>query len=1113
MSNAIPATLLVLAAALSLSPASALSPASGQSPASAQSPAEWDITMPRGETREIAFTTTEGTWMSVDLSPDGEWLVFDLLGHIYRMPAGGGEAASITQNSGLALNIHPVFSPDGSEIAFISDREGQNNLWIMNADGTDPRAVFTNINIRAMEPVWTPDGQYIVVRQTDMAGGGLFSYGLFMYHRDGGTGIELVPYTTEMPGWPSVSPDGRYLYFHQFVGSILPYGGQDSSSGDFQIRRLELATGEITRITSGQSQQQGRMTSGGAFAPEVSPDGRFLVFGRRIPDGLLEYRGHVFGPRTGLWLRDLEDGTERLVMDPVEWDMSQEITRAAPILPRFTWSADGRRIYLSQGGGIRVLDPGSGSVGTVPFTASVQRTISEMAYATRSIPEGTFDARFLRWPTGSRDGRHIVFEGVGKLWIQDAAGGEPRRLTPGSFVGFEYAPAWSPNGTEIAFTTFDWAEGGHLWRIPADGGEPTRVSDRPAEYMNPVWSPDGSEILVARSAGATARGRTPEDNPWHELVRFRAAGGGGGGAQAGPAGGTAVARVPREMGALAPLASWGEDGRIYFVSKGSLVSVTADGADRREHVRLPASVEAVASPDATHVAFVTVGDVFVAPLPSARSSDAVPAISRNAGSLPVTRLTTEGGLFPRWRDASTLEFGSGGARYTTHDLASGETSSADLRLTVPRNVPEGSVAITNARVVTLDEAGVIEGADVVTAQGRIVCVGSCDTSGADHTIDGTGKTVIPGWIDVHGHHNRQSAGLLPERGFEHAAYLAYGVTTTRDPAAWSVNTWSTKDLVQARAMIGPRIYATGETLTAGDTPWKADVVSREDADHQAARLQNWGAESIKQYLQPNRRRAQWLVDAARERGMIATSEGGNFDISHNIGLVMDGHAGFEHALVQFPIYSDVSRFLGQAGFYYSPTVVVGGSSPWAEEYFFQREDTWLDEKSRRWLPWRHLIPHARRRMMRPETDYGFSLVAEGLADVIAAGGYGGIGSHGQQHGPASHWEVWMYAEALGPLGALEVASVHGARMIGLQKELGSLAPGKYADLMVLGSNPLDDIENTLDIDLVMKDGVVYDAATMDEVWPAPRPFGPYYWVNDDIMKTDTLPVSRWRPGN
>ena len=1061
---------------------------------------EWDITQPRGETREIAFTTTEGTWMSVDVSADERWIVFDLLGHVYRMPAGGGAAENLTVSTGIALNIHPVFSPDGSEIAFISDRLGQNNLWIMGADGSDQRAVFTDMDIRAMEPVWTPDGEYIVVRQTSMSGQGLFSYGLFMYHRDGGAGIELVPYTIEMPGWPSVSPDGRYLYFHQFVGTPLPYGGQDSSVGDFQLRRLEFATGVITPVTQGRSQQQGRLTSGGAFAPEVSPDGRFLAFGRRIPDGLLEYRGHVFGPRTGLWLRDLESGAERLVMDPVDWDMTQEITRAGPVLPRFTWSADGSRIYLSQGGGIRVLTVADGSVATIPFEAEVRRTISEMAYAERTIPEDSFEARFPRWPTGSPDGSRIAFEGVGRIWVQDASGGEPRRLTPDGFaVGFEYAPAWSPDGSTIAFVTFDWAEGGHLWRVAAGGGSPQQISPGAGEYMNPVWSPDGSEVLASRGSGATARGRALVHNAWHDLVRF-------------PAGGGEEVAVVRRVGGDPPLGSYGPGGRIYFVDGNTIVSVSGDGTDRREHVGLPPTVEAAVSPDGARVAFVTVGDVFVAPLPPARSQDAVPAISRIGGSLPVTRLSTAGGLFPRWRSDSGLEFG-GGARYATWEVGDGEPAFTPLRLSVSRGHPSGSVAITNARIVTLDDAGVIERGAVVTRGGRISCVGDCDTSGADRVIDATGRTVIPGWIDVHGHHNRESAGLVPERGFEHAVYLAYGVTTTRDPAPSSINVWATKDLVQAGRMVGPRIYGTGETLTAGDAPFKADVDNREEADNQAARLQRWGAESLKQYLQPNRRRAQWLVDVGRQRRMVVTSEGGNFDLSHNIGLVMDGHAGFEHALVQFPIHSDVSRFLGLAGFHYSPTVVVGGSAPWSEEYFFQREDTWLDEKVRRWLPWRQLIPHARRRMLRPETDYGFAIVAEGMADVIAAGGYGGIGSHGQQHGPASHWETWMYAEALGPMGALEVASMHGAHILGLQDELGSVTEGKWADLMVLGSNPLDDIENTLDIELVMKDGIVYDAGTLDQVWPAERPFGPWYWVEPDIMKTDTLPVGRWRPGN
>ena len=207
-----------------------------------------------------------------------------------------------------------------------------------------------------------------------------------------------------------------------------------------------------------------------------------------------------------------------------------------------------------------------------------------------------------------------------------------------------------------------------------------------------------------------------------------------------------------------------------------------------------------------------------------------------------------------------------------------------------------------------------------------------------------------------------------------------------------------------------------------------------------ARLQSWGAESIKQYLQPNRRPRTVLVDAARNRGMVATSEGGNFDLSHNLGLVMDGHAGFEHALVQFPIYSDVSRFLGQAGFYYSPTVVVGGSAPWTRSISFSVTTPGWTEKLRRWLPWRHLIPHAPTAHVASRNRLRLRDRRRRHGRHHRGGGYGVIGSHGQQHGPASHWEVWAYAEALGPLGALEVASLNGARYLGLQDQLGASPP-------------------------------------------------------------------------
>jgi Tol biopolymer transport system component len=156
----------------------------------AESSERWDVTKARGTTRDIDFSTSEGTWMSADISPDGRWIVFDLLAHIYRVPIEGGEAECLTQSSGVALNFHPRISPDGTTIAFVSDRQGQNNLWLMNADGAQPRAVFTDKDVRVFEPAWSPDGRYIYVRRQDMHRNG--GSGIWMYSREGGEGIEIV---------------------------------------------------------------------------------------------------------------------------------------------------------------------------------------------------------------------------------------------------------------------------------------------------------------------------------------------------------------------------------------------------------------------------------------------------------------------------------------------------------------------------------------------------------------------------------------------------------------------------------------------------------------------------------------------------------------------------------------------------------------------------------------------------------------------------------------------------------------------------------------------------------------------------------------------------------
>ena len=177
---------------------------------------EWDVTIPRGQTRTIEFTTTEGTFISVDISPDGAWVVFDLLGHVYRVLAAGGDAECLTCNSGIALNYNPRYAPDGTQIAFISDRKGQNNLWIMDADGENPRPVTEDLMVRAFDPEWTPDGRYLMVRRQEMAALGqpAGGSGIWLYHVDGGSGVEIVGSDVPGAGSPSASPDGRYVYFH-----------------------------------------------------------------------------------------------------------------------------------------------------------------------------------------------------------------------------------------------------------------------------------------------------------------------------------------------------------------------------------------------------------------------------------------------------------------------------------------------------------------------------------------------------------------------------------------------------------------------------------------------------------------------------------------------------------------------------------------------------------------------------------------------------------------------------------------------------------------------------------------------------------------------------------
>jgi Tol biopolymer transport system component len=1083
--------------------------AAGASSSFQEKAGDWDVTAARGTTREIRFQAAEGTFMSVDVSPDGTWLVFDLLAHIYRLPIEGGEATCLTAASGVALNFHPTISPDGKTIAFVSDRAGQNNLWIMDADGGNPRPVALDPNVRVFEPAWTPDGEYIIVRRMELGDRRRpTESGLWMYHRSGGTGVELVGKDQPGASWPSVSPDGAYVYFQANEGPPLPSGYRDPLKGYTQIRRFERASGKVFPVTAGEAEQQSRSSSGGGYAAEASPDGRHLSFARRIPDGTISYKGHRYGPRTALWLRDLESGEERLLMDPIEVDMAEGM-KTTRVLPGYSWSWDGSFLVISQGGKLRRLDVATGAVRDIPFSALVDRTISETARARFRVTDGDLNVRFLRWATTNASESTIAFQAVGKIWSVPATGDTPHRITPESFTAFEYSPAWSPDGTRIAFTTWDVETGGDLYVAPASGrGTPTKLTAAPGEYLNPVWSPDGSSIVVARGSGATSRHSTWAMNPWYDLVSVPAT----------PTGGEPrpIVRVSGEgFRSQIVRASFGPDGRLFYPEPGSekseagevpftlLVSIRPDGGDRREHMKFPYADEVVVSPDGAHAAFQEGDNVYLTAFPYRGAGKDPIEIDKRKGALPVTQLSREGGLFPRFVDSHRLEYESA-TRHFTYDLASGETKTKEIDLRVPRPIPRGRIALTGARIITPHDGRVVERGTIVVEGARLRCIGDCPTDGVDRIVDVSGKTIIPGFVDMHAHHHREHRGVHPALDFEKAIYLAYGVTTNLDNSMWSENVFPAAELIEAGLMVGPRTFSTGDPLYRGDGARQNDLTSYEVTEQNIERLASWGAVAIKQYLQPRRDQRQWVSDVARKKGLMVTAEGS--DLPYDLSMIMDGQTGWEHPLSYMPVYADATKFFGLAGATYSPTFIVGGPGPWNEEYFFQKSDVWRDEKQRDWLPWRQLIPHTRRRVLRPETDYSFPLIAQGLADIIKEGGFGAIGSHGQQHGLGPHWEVWMAASALGPMGALDVATRHGAHFLGAEEDLGTLEVGKLADLIVLDSNPLDDIENTLDMFYVMKGGVLYEADTLDEVWPVKRPFGKHYWVDPDSLQINDKPL-------
>ncbi len=1034
---------------------------------------KWDVNNPNDSYHEVSFTVNEGTWMNLDLSPDGKTIVFDLLGDIYSMPVTGGKATPL--RIGLAMEVQPRFSPDGKKILFTSDAGGGDNIWVMNSDGSHARAI-TKETFRLLNNAdWMPDGQYIVARKHFTSGRSLGAGEMWLYHISGGNGLQLTKRKNDQQdvNEPEVSPDGRYVYFSEdmYPGGFFQYN-KDPNNQIFTIRRYDREKGIVEEVTGGP---------GGAVRPQLSHSGKTLAFIRRVRT------------KTVLFLRNLETGEEWPVYDKLSKDQ-QEAWTTFGSFPRFAFTPDDQNILIWSNGKInKVVLNKTNVASAIPFTVEVHQKIADVVRFKQNLNPDSFTVNVLRNVTTSPDGHTLVFSALGHLYAHHLPHGIPERLTNSDAIELE--PSFSHDGNQLVYITWEDELTGSISVMNLNSHAVQKITNKKGIYRNPSFSHDDNNIVYQKDNGDNVLGPSWTAKPGIYMMSAN--------------GGKEI--FVKEEGDLPRFNK--KDNRIYYqLGDGmnrSYASCKLDGTDERIHLKSTYGSQFTLSPDEQWVAFVDLHNVYIAQFPQTGKT-----IDLGSGTedFPVKRVSKDAGLNLHWSGNSKTLHYSLGNQYFSIPLEDRFEFIADkpdslfklpeqgIKISLKEKTaqPSGSIAFTHATIITMKNEEVIDDGTIVVKGNQIVAVGKTNevTIPANAKVmDATGKTILPGFIDAHAHGNHFRTGITPQKHWPYYTNLAYGVTTMHDPSANSEMVFAQSEMVKAGLMTGPRVFSTGTILYGADGDFKAVVNSLEDAKSALRRTQAFGAFSVKSYNQPRREQRQQVIQAARELHMEVVPEGGSF-FYHNLSMIMDGHTTIEHNMPISMLYDDVVQLWKRAGTAYTPTLIVSYGAVSGEYYWYQHTNVWENKKLLTFTPRNIIDTRSRHRTMLPEEEFenGHILVSKHVKKLNDAGVTVNMGAHGQIQGIGAHWEIWMMQQGgMTNMEALKTATINPAHSLGFDDWIGSLETGKLADLLVMDKNPLDDIRNTESIRYTMVNGRLYDANTMNEIGNHPHTRGKFYW--------------------
>lgn len=1036
---------------------------------------KWNVNNPPGQSKDVQFTATEGTWLNLDVSPDGKTIVFDLLGDIYSMPISGSQATCL--RSGLAWEVQPRWSPDGNKILFTSDVEGGDNIFYMDYKGENVKQV-TKESFRLLNnAIWMPDGQYIIARKHFSSSRSLGAGEMWMYHISGGEGMQLTKRKNDQQdvNEPCISPDGKKLYYSEdmYPGGYFQYN-KDPNNEIFVIQSYDFETGEIIRITGG---------SGGACRPQISHDGKFLAFVRRIREN------------SALFIRELATGKEWPLYNDLSKDQ-QEAWTIFGVYTGFNWTPDDKNIIIWAKGKIQKIDVQTKKAVEIPFKVTVNHKLMETVEFENPAFENEFEVKVLRNLATSPDGKKVVFSALGKLYVSDNFG-TPKTLFSGEYM--EAEPSFSFDGKKLVYVTWNDETLGTIKLYDFTTGQTKTLTKDPAIYRTPSFSPDGNTIVYRKEGGNGHQGYLYSLEAG--IYTMKVEGG-----------------EPEFITGEGEKPQFSATGKEIFFTTGGFLFGSISKAFKKYNIEdkktlvvfnTSYTTNFVPSPDNNWIAFTELHKVYISPMPVTGQPI---GISAKTKAVPVAQVAKDAGYNLHWSSDSKKLLWSLGNEYFSAPLEKRflflegapdsippmDSTGVKILLKVKSDKPVGKMAFKNAQIITMENNQVIKNGTVVVEGNKIVYVGGAGGAPIDKNTkvyDVKGKTIMPGLVDVHAHLGAFRDGISPQKHWEYFANLAFGVTTTHDPSSNSEITFAQSEMVKAGVLTGPRIFSTGTILYGADGDFKAEINSLEDAKSAIRRTKALGAFSVKSYNQPRREQRQQVIEAARQLGIRVVPEGGSF-FYHNLSMVADGHTSIEHNLPVAPLYHDVIQFWSRTKTSNTPTLIVNYGGINGEYYWYQNTEVWKNKKLLTFTPRPVIDARSRHRTMVPDEEYenGHILTSKSLKKLNDQGVKINLGSHGQIQGLGAHWELWMFQQGgMTNYEALKCATINGAKLLGMEKEIGSLKVGKLADLIVIDGNPLLDIRKSEKVIYTMINGRLYDTENMDEIGHTSKTRSKFFW--------------------